>query len=79
MKRSEVILKIEERIYCEIGPIIGGEDVKYSVYNTAISILDLIEELGMLPPNNNKKRAIKKESVPCVINAMKCHVWEPED
>lgn len=68
MKRSEAILKIEERIYCEIGPIIDGEDVKYSVYNTAISILDLIEELGMLPPDTEFREADYNKPE-----------WEPED
>lgn len=42
-------------------------------------ILMEIEEKGMLPPNDGKKRAIKKTSVPCVVNAIKCYQWESED
>ena len=42
-------------------------------------ILKVIEEAGMLPPNDGKKRYIKKSSVPCVINARNCHQWEAED
>ena len=36
-------------------------------------------KIGMLPPNDGKKRYIKKSSVPCVINARNCHQWEAED
>jgi len=41
-------------------------------------VMDAILEAGMLPPNDGKTRAIKKSSVPCVINVLNCHSWEPE-
>ena len=43
------------------------------------AVLIVFEELGMLPPNDGKKRYIKKSSVPCVINARNCHQWGEED
>ena len=72
MKRSEILDIIEDRIaYFHY----EHDDS----YIRAEKILEDLEKAGMLPPNNNKKRAIKESSVPCVINAMKCHEWEPED
>ena len=65
-----MILKIEERIYCEIGPIIEDESIKYSVYDTAISIVDLIEELGMLPP---------MQEYDFITDEIRDLKWEPED
>lgn len=42
-------------------------------------VLDKMEDAGMLPPNDGKKRYIKPSSVPCVVEALKCHAWEVED
>lgn len=41
-------------------------------------ILDAQLKAGMLAPNDGKKRAIKRESAPCVMNALNCFVFEEE-
>jgi len=69
MKRNEAILKIlwhlQRPCECEV--------------KRAENILIDLENAGLLPPNDGKKRAIKSESVQCVLNAMKCHKWEDEN
>lgn len=70
MKRSEMRDVIENTIIDNNG---YGWSVIYD------SILEAIEEAGMLPPNDGKKRYIKPSSVPCVVQALKCHQWEDEN
>tara|TARA_R110000782_G_scaffold224131_1_gene311025 strand:- start:77 stop:286 length:210 start_codon:yes stop_codon:yes gene_type:complete len=66
MKKSEAIEKLSE-IVCDEN-------------KTTVDVMDFIEEvLGMTPPNDGKKRYIKPSSVPCVVEALKCHQWEEED
>jgi hypothetical protein len=72
MKRSDMLRKaLEERGHEEVNSMYCIEDI----YEEA---LDIFEYLGMSPPNDGKKRAIKKSSVPCVINAMNCLTWGEE-
>lgn len=76
MKRSEMIEIIEAELYCIQAPRKNSQGFLKSIAN---SILDRIEEEGMLPSNNFKKVYIKRDFVPDLMRVMNCHTWEPED
>lgn len=68
MKRSEVLEEIRKIIH-------EHRRATQGVTSNEIGsmVLDKIEELGMLPPNNCSKKCHEEEYENCG------HVWEPED
>lgn len=76
MKRSEVINKIKKSLIDQF--LTCSEVTRNQCKNEAEYILDMLEELGMLPPVYTcVNPLLSKEK--SFVGSCKLHEWEPED